>query len=165
MEKENSKQTYSISEVVLAGASSSIGACLLIFLFFSFLASGSHHYLIPTNSDFLIATVWCITSYFSVTLVTVLLKRYLQNFIPSWLVISILGSVVFTSSFWIIIQINSIKNYQPDSPFSIPPPQFSQVIVSVLITSFLFFIFSALASQIAFYAFSKKNIEADLHLE
>jgi hypothetical protein len=165
--KEESKNSYSLYNIILVGSFSSIGACLLILLFFYLLISthsGHHLQSIPTNNDFLIASIWCLASYFLAAVSAVLSKRILQKYIPSWLIISFCGSLIFTFSFWTISHINSVRNYQPDLPFSTPPQQVSQMIWSALIVSCFFFIFAGLSSFAAFHTFPKREKEITLHL-
>jgi hypothetical protein len=131
MGNDKSENSYTFYAVIIAGSFNSIGACLLIFLFFCLLAlsfSEHHSESVPTITNFLVAAIWCLASYFLASVIVFFIKDFLRKYIPSWIVVSAFGSLIFTLSFWTFAYINSVKDYQPDSPFSSTPQQFSQVI-------------------------------------
>ena len=167
MKNDEFNNSYSLYEVILAASSASIGACVLIFLFFHFLLvsySGHPWQSSPTSIDFLIASSLCFSSYFLAALIAFSLKNWLQRFMSSWLIVSFFGSLIFTLTFSTIAFINSIKSFQPDSHFSPPPPEFSEMIWSALLLFFAFFTFACLFSFAAFYVFPKREKEMNLHL-
>src|SRR4026207_1055623 len=97
--------SYEPSSLLVAWGSASFGACLIIFWFLFPLArvdfdSGHPWERVIGTNTFLFHTVWCIASYFVGTALTWFLSNALRRFVPSWIVISVLGSLLFTFTFW-----------------------------------------------------------------
>jgi hypothetical protein len=161
--------SYEPSSILIAWGSASFGSCLIIFCYLFPLATNDfdsgHPWarVIGTNT-FLFHTVWCIASYFVATALTWLLGDVFRRFIPSWAVISLLGSLLFTFTFWSYGYWNAVQSYRPDSLFHFqpPPPSFETVMWSALIWSFIYSLFAGVSSLCA--SLIPRNGENALHL-
>ena len=159
--------SFEPSSLLLAWGSASFGACLIIFWFLFPIAgvdSGHPWQTVIGTDTFLFHTVWCIASYFIATALTWLLSNVLRRFIPSWIVISILGSILFTFTFWSYGYWSAVQSYRPDSLFHFqpPPPPFETVMWSALFWSFIYSLFASMFSLCA--SLIPRNGESTLHL-
>lgn len=179
MNDGNPKYSYELRNVLLAGISSPIIICIIIFGFALLeLYNYRHHSLpLPTDSELLFRMAWCCVSYFLAVGLVLFLKDTLQKHIPAWLIVPFLGSIIYSLTFVIfayIKTIEEIKNYkEPTISFGgqlprpiLPTPE--ELIRSILIVAFMSFIVTTIASFISPYIYNalpKREEETFLHLE
>lgn len=167
MKDKSDRFNYDSLSLLVAWGSASLGACFLIFIFlspFSGIFFGHPWQSGVGSNTFLFHTVWCIVSYFAAAVCAWLAGGLLQRFIPSWLVVSFCGSLIFTFTFSSYGYWDAVQTYQPGSPFRSPPPSFHAVLWSAAIMSYFYFLSSAMFSFIAAWIPLERDRESALHL-
>lgn len=156
---------YTSRNLLMAGVSSSIAFCVIIFVFALFeLYNFRHHSLpLPTNGEMLFRIGWICVSYFLATAIAYFARNILQKCFPAWFVISFLGSIIFALSAGIynyLSTIEEIKNYEePVISFGGQTPRpilqtSEELIWSILILALVSFLISGLASFIFPYIYN-----------
>ena len=161
--------SYESLSLLIAWGSASFGACLIIFWFLFPLAgvdfdSGHPWERVFGTTTFLFHIVWCTSSYFIATVVTWFLRGVLPRVIPSWTVISILGSFLFTFTFWSYGYWSAVQSYKPDALFHFqqPLPPFETVMWAALIWAFIYSLAAGTLSLCA--SLFPRNGDSTLHL-
>jgi hypothetical protein len=96
--------------------------------------------------------LFAFTSYFVVAILMRKLRDAFQRYVPAWVPISLLGSMIFCLSFFTRVWIPDASAYREGDPFWSPPPTYIRVIVSAIVVAGIITVvvgaFSALASAI-----------------
>jgi hypothetical protein len=175
MDDENPKYLYTSRSINIAVSSGSIAICSIIAYFvLSTQFNKTHHAPPPISNAFLLITViCCFISYTLAGGLAFYFRESLQKYIPVWLIISFLGSAVFTFSYGLIYYFRTLEEnrlykeinkghtsiFSPD--WSRPPdlPTFWQFIGLILILTLILFVITALVSSVSSYVLPKKKEE------
>jgi len=159
---------YESVTILVAWVSASSGCCALI-LFFLFPLAGidSGHPCQPVigTDTFLLYAVWCTASYFFAACIALTFSNALKRVLPAWLLISILGSVIYPFTFWTFTYWDALKRYQPNSPFCAPPPPFWLVMRWATTASVICFLFAGMFSFVASLLPLRRKESSFLHLD
>lgn len=167
MEQEPENDSYSPAGLVVVCASSWVSSASLILLFFGMIRSVSfdNTYLLPNQNDLLIEGLWSAFAYFLVGIALAKFNSFVKKFVPSWVVIPIVGTFIFLVSFWSVAYWNTVSNYNPNSPFSESPPDLYGLIAGVVYTLVLMSVLATLVSYVAYGAFSHNDGGTGIHIE
>lgn len=159
--------SYSAGNLVVVTAASCLSTASIIFLFTLFVWGVSEHHpnRIPTNSGILLALFWVVAANFLTAVGTLGLRRITRRLPPSWLIVPIAGTVFYVLSFWLFTYLNSLAAYSSVDPFSMPPPSFTDVLVSAGLVGTFLTILAILVSFAAFDTYSRRDAKTELHLE
>jgi hypothetical protein len=159
---------YEPSAVLVAWVSAVIGPCLaILFILFPSAGIDSYH---PCEqgigtTTYLYHSSWCIASYLLAALIALIGSVRLKRFMPAWLFISILGSLIYPFTLWGFAYWSSMRSYQADSIFCSPPPTFQVILKSATSAVIICFLLSALSSLFGTLLLSKKAESSGLHLD
>ncbi len=148
--EEPFRSSYSIEKIVIAGSGAAVGLLLpLVTLLFLSSRLTSHHP--PFTADTIGEMVgyaelflFIIGAYFGSAIGIWSTRRLWSKFFPSWLPISIVGSFIFSFSFFIRVWVEAIATYQPGTGENTPPGTFGALLVFSGIASIILSISSCI---------------------
>lgn len=163
----SNNESYSPTNLVVVTAASCLASLLVILLFFWFVNSVSYHHpsMLPSQTDFLFASLWCVVANFAAALFLLPFSNSLKQFLPSWLLVPVIGNFLFVLSFWLVEYWNSIQSYSDSDPFAIKPPDMQDVLFSVILVGILMAIPSMVISFNAVRLYSTRRKGNGLNLK
>jgi hypothetical protein len=164
MNRNQILESYAPRLLIYGTAAASLSTCFIIFVYFV-LITGNYHGPDPSNSDFVVATLWCTASYTLAGLATTIVPGRLRGYLPSWLVVGVAGSALFVYSISLITYFNEISTYRPDNPFRRPPPELREVILSALLLTLLLSFFAILSAAASFALKQSSDREPEFHID
>jgi hypothetical protein len=132
--------TYELRRVIFFGAvaSSSLIFSLAGLLFLNAQISSHPGFSTDTISEIMGYAeflFFAYASYFAASLIVLWRAESLSRFSVSWLIVSVLGSIIFSVSFLLRVSISSLANYRAEDPFETPPPELWAIFLSVIVLS------------------------------